>query len=95
MTKIAILGDVRANEPALLAVLARIAQLQVDRLWHVGSLLSYGPDPIAVSDYFDEPRVVGFVGQRCSFQPITETTFPSRSLISDRTTSISTLDESI
>lgn len=52
MTKIAILGDVRANEPALLAVLARIAQLQVDRLWHVGSLLSYGPDPIAVSDYF-------------------------------------------
>lgn len=50
IVRIAILGDVRANEPALMAVLDQVARLQVDRIWHIGSLLSYGPDPVAVSD---------------------------------------------
>ena len=48
--KIAILADIKANESALLAVLSDLARHQVERIWVIGSLLSYGPDPVAVVD---------------------------------------------
>jgi diadenosine tetraphosphatase ApaH/serine/threonine PP2A family protein phosphatase len=59
--RIAVIADVRANEQALIAVLARIAQLQVDRIWCIGSLLSHGPDPAAVVDRIRSSPV----GDRC------------------------------
>jgi diadenosine tetraphosphatase ApaH/serine/threonine PP2A family protein phosphatase len=48
--KIAILADIRANETALLAVLEHLRHVGVDHIWIIGSLLSAGPDPIAVID---------------------------------------------
>ncbi len=48
--RIAILADAKANEPALLAVLAAVDRLHVERIWHIGSLLGYGPDPLAVAE---------------------------------------------
>jgi diadenosine tetraphosphatase ApaH/serine/threonine PP2A family protein phosphatase len=57
--RLAILADLRANEPAFRAVLAQVAQLQVDRVWCIGSLLSYGPDPVAVVDQVQQPPVEG------------------------------------
>jgi len=48
--RIAILADICANEIALDAVLARVAELHVDTCWFIGDLFCGGPDPIAVVD---------------------------------------------
>jgi hypothetical protein len=48
--RIAVLADIRANETALIAVLRELEHLRVDRMWFIGSQLSYGPDPVAVCD---------------------------------------------
>ena len=57
--RLAILADLRANEPAHFAVLDHAQRLHVDRIWCIGSLLSYGPDPVAVVDRVQQPPIDG------------------------------------
>jgi len=45
--RLALLSDVHANEPALRAVLADLADEPFDRLVCVGDVVGYGPDPAA------------------------------------------------
>lgn len=49
--RFAVLADIRANEPALMAVLAELKRLHVDRFWVIGSSIAYGADPLAVADH--------------------------------------------
>jgi putative phosphoesterase len=43
--KVALIGDIHANLPALEAVLAHIQEQQVEAVWHVGDFVGYGPFP--------------------------------------------------
>ncbi|MDQ6975168.1 MAG: metallophosphoesterase family protein [Mariprofundaceae bacterium] len=43
---IALLGDIHANAPAFEAVLARIRQLKINRIFVVGDIVGYGPHPV-------------------------------------------------
>lgn len=45
--RVAVLGDVHGNLPALDAVLADIRRRHVEALWNLGDLVGYGPDPEA------------------------------------------------
>lgn len=44
--RLAILTDIHANREALTAVLADMAQRQVDRIVILGDIVGYGPDPV-------------------------------------------------
>lgn len=44
--RLAILTDIHANREALTAVLADVAQRQVDRIVILGDIVGYGPDPV-------------------------------------------------
>jgi putative phosphoesterase len=43
--KVALIGDIHANLPALEAVLAHIESLGIRRIWNVGDSVGYGPFP--------------------------------------------------
>jgi putative phosphoesterase len=43
--KVALIGDIHANLPALEAVLAHIQEQQAEAVWHVGDFVGYGPFP--------------------------------------------------
>jgi diadenosine tetraphosphatase ApaH/serine/threonine PP2A family protein phosphatase len=61
--RVAILADLRGNLAALRAVLGHLAGRGIDRIWCLGSLLSYGPDPTAVVDTLrGRPEVRCLVG---------------------------------
>ena len=48
--RLAILTDIHANREALTAVLADLAQRQVDRIVILGDVVGYGPDPVWCTD---------------------------------------------
>ena len=43
--KVALIGDVHANLPALEAVLAHIREQNIAKIWHVGDFVGYGAFP--------------------------------------------------
>jgi putative phosphoesterase len=60
--RIAILGAVRANLPALEAVLADASSHKVDAVWTVGDFAGYGPFPGEVIDLLREMRALCVLG---------------------------------
>jgi diadenosine tetraphosphatase ApaH/serine/threonine PP2A family protein phosphatase len=58
--RIAVLSDIHANLVALDSVLAAIGA--VDRVWHLGDIVGYGPEPDAVVDRLRELAAVGVRG---------------------------------
>ena len=55
---IAIISDIHGNLDALEAVLADVDRRQIDRIFCLGDIVGYGPDPTACIDY---------VMQRCEW----------------------------
>lgn len=50
--KVALIGDIHANLPALEAVLAHIREQGVDGIWNVGDFVGYGAFPEEVVQFF-------------------------------------------
>jgi len=60
--KIALIGDIHANLPALQAILAHITTQGVDAIWNVGDSIGYGPFPNEVLDTLQEKDILSIVG---------------------------------
>jgi putative phosphoesterase len=60
--KIALLGDVHANLPALEAVLADARQREVAAIWNVGDFVGYGPFPDQVVSRLQAVGALSIVG---------------------------------
>ncbi|MEE8392065.1 MAG: metallophosphoesterase family protein, partial [Anaerolineae bacterium] len=43
--KVALIGDIHANLPALEAVLAHIHEQGIEKIWNVGDFVGYGAFP--------------------------------------------------
>jgi putative phosphoesterase len=50
--RVALIGDVHANLPALEAVLAHILEQGIEKIWNVGDFVGYGPFPDEVVQLF-------------------------------------------
>ena len=50
--KIALIGDIHANLPALETVLAHIAENKIEKIWNIGDFVGYGPFPNEVVRLF-------------------------------------------
>ncbi len=60
--RIALIGDVHANLPALEAVLAHARQHGAGAIWDVGDVVGYGPFPDASIRRLQEENVISIVG---------------------------------
>lgn len=60
--KIALIGDIHANLPALQAVFADISTQGVDAIWNAGDSVGYGPFPNEVLDMLQERDILSIVG---------------------------------
>jgi len=60
--KVALLGDVHANLPALEAVLADAQQQGAEAVWNLGDFLGYGPFPAEVIDRLRGEEAVSIIG---------------------------------
>ncbi len=58
--RIAVISDVHSNLRALEAVLASLGS--VDRIWQLGDVVGYGPDPDAVVERLTEAHAIGVMG---------------------------------
>ncbi len=62
MMKIALLGDVHGNLPALEAVLAHSREQAVEALWNIGDFVGYGPFPDEVVQLLQSERITNILG---------------------------------
>jgi predicted phosphodiesterase len=66
--KVALIGDIHANLPALEAVLAHIREQDIDGIWNVGDFVGYGAFPEEVVQLFwkaeelQNPHVLNIIG---------------------------------
>jgi putative phosphoesterase len=60
--KIALLGDVHANLPALEAVIAHANSLEVEAFWNIGDFVGYGAFPNQVVERMRKKNFVNIVG---------------------------------
>jgi putative phosphoesterase len=60
--KVALIGDVHANLPALEAVLAHAHEQGVEAIWHVGDFVGYGAFPNQVVQRLRKENVLSIVG---------------------------------
>jgi putative phosphoesterase len=60
--KVALIGDVHANLPALEAVLAHAHQRGVERIWNVGDFVGYGAFPDEVVRRLGQEHALSIVG---------------------------------
>jgi putative phosphoesterase len=61
-TRIALIGDVHANLPALDAVLAHAHQRSVQAIWNMGDFVGYGPFPEEVVGRLRQEQATSIVG---------------------------------
>ena len=60
--KIALLGDIHANLPALQAVLSHAQSQHAEVIWNVGDSVGYGPFPNQVLDLLQEKDILSILG---------------------------------
>jgi putative phosphoesterase len=60
--KVALIGDVHANLPALEAVLAHAREAHVQEIWNIGDFVGYGAFPDEVVDRLRREGVLSIVG---------------------------------
>ena len=60
--KIALIGDIHANLPALEAVLEDAHKRKVEAIWNIGDMLGYNAFPDQVVKRLRKERVVSIVG---------------------------------
>jgi len=61
--KVALIGDIHANLPALEAVLAHAAEQGVSAIWNMGDSIGYGPFPNEVVHRLQEEDVLSTLGR--------------------------------
>lgn len=62
--KLGLIGDIHSNLPALEAVLRELDGHEVDRIFNVGDLVSYGPFPNEVVNFLRDRKIVSIQGNR-------------------------------
>jgi putative phosphoesterase len=62
MFKVALIGDIHANLPALEAVLAHARQKPVDAIWNLGDFVGYGAYPEAAIQTMRATNAISIVG---------------------------------
>jgi putative phosphoesterase len=62
MARAAVITDIHGNLPALAAALARIEELQIDRIYCGGDLVGYGPHPNEVCALIEERQIPTIFG---------------------------------
>jgi predicted phosphodiesterase len=60
--RVALLSDIHANLAALEAVLADAEQARAEAFWHLGDVVGYGPEPVAVVHRLVELGAAGVLG---------------------------------
>jgi len=60
--KVALIGDVHGNLPALEAVLADIARRRIATVWNIGDFVGYGAFPDEVVRRLRQPHIVSIAG---------------------------------
>jgi putative phosphoesterase len=60
--KIALLGDIHANLPALEAVLEHADQIKVDQIWNIGDMVGFNAFPNQVIDLLKRRDVISIAG---------------------------------
>jgi len=60
--KIAIIGDIHANLPALEAVLSHAKKQEVDEIWNVGDFVGYGAFPEEVVKRMRKEKILSIIG---------------------------------
>ncbi|MHB9130971.1 MAG: YfcE family phosphodiesterase [Armatimonadota bacterium] len=60
--KVALIGDIHGNLPALDAVLAHAQRRDVDTSWNIGDLVGYGPFPNEVIDRVQADKILTIAG---------------------------------
>jgi putative phosphoesterase len=66
--KVALIGDIHANLPALEAVLTHIREQGIEKIWNVGDFVGYGPFPDEVvqlfrtAPYLQNENVLSIIG---------------------------------
>jgi putative phosphoesterase len=60
--KVALIGDIHANFPALESVLAHIKKNKVNEIWNVGDILGYNAFPNEVIDLLKKNKVISIYG---------------------------------
>lgn len=60
--KVALIGDIHANLPALQAVFAHITAQGIVTIWNIGDSIGYGPFPNEVLDMLQEKDVINILG---------------------------------
>jgi len=60
--KIALIGDIHANLPALEVVLAHAREQEIDTIWSVGDLVGYGAFPDQVVKFFRRKEILSIIG---------------------------------
>jgi putative phosphoesterase len=60
--RVAVITDLHANLPATAAVLARIAEIEIDEIYCGGDLVGYGPDPNEVCALVEDRRIPTIYG---------------------------------
>lgn len=61
--KVAVIGDIHANLPALRAVLSHARRHTTEAIWNVGDLIGYGPFPNEVLDKLRELEALSVSGE--------------------------------
>jgi len=92
MTRLAFISDIHSNFEALQSVLNDIEKRQIDRIYCLGDLVGYGPNPNEVIDLIREKNIVTVMGNYddavgyekescgCSYNPGRETEVGDESL---------------
>jgi len=60
--RVALIGDIHANLPALEAVLAHARKQDVEAIWNVGDFVGYGPFPDEVVQLLRQEDILSIVG---------------------------------
>ena len=60
--KVALIGDIHSNLPALEAVLAHAKKTRVNKIWNIGDILGYNAFPNEVIDLLKKNKVISIYG---------------------------------
>ena len=60
--KIALIGDIHANLPALQTVFTHLTAQGAEAIWNVGDSIGYGPFPNQVLDFLQEKEILSIIG---------------------------------
>ena len=60
--KIAILSDIHSNLEAFEAVLSKLKEKKIEKIWHLGDIVGYGPNPNECIQLVKKEKIISLVG---------------------------------